>query len=242
MSETCPLAHFLVDSCSNQVPTDLNERNCMWGMASLHNLNRSAKYEAFGRPLKEIISDFWKQGELVGPVEIPEDLRTEQFYLGDFALAKKLADSMAQPGYPPSLFCSPERLHGKDSGFACDMWSYMVIFGVLYLGCAPFTPIFRGGIISGITLSLGPLPEQWKGLYVWSGSHDSWYDQHKTPHPKWNLESRIAYLRPDADPVEQQLVHSIMSKVFVYNPEERITASQLLRDPSFRALMDRYGC
>lgn len=146
-----------------------------------------------------------------------------------------------QPGYPPSQFCSPERLHGKDSGFACDMWSYMVIFGVLCLGCVPFTAIFTGGII-GITLSLGPLPEQWKGLFAWPGSHESWYDQHQKPDPEHNLESRITYCQLDADPVEQQLVHAIMSKVFVYNPDERITATQLLRDPSFRALMDRYGC
>lgn len=236
------LLYFLVGLYSNKLPTDLNETNCMWGMAPLHNLKRSAKYEALGRPLKETISDFWKKGELVGPVEIPEDLRTEQFYLGDFALAKKFGDPESQHGYPPSQFCSPERLHGKESGFACDMWSYMVIFSVLYLECAPFTPIFTGGIISGIALSLGPLPEQWKGLYVWTGSHDSWYDQHQTPDLGWNLESRIAYLRPDADPVEQQLVHAIMSKVFVYNPEERITATQLLQDPSFRTLMERYGC
>lgn len=81
-----------------------------------------------------------------------------------------------------------------------------------------------------------------EGPYAWPGSRDSWYVQHQTPDPEWNLEFRIAYLRTDADSVEQQFVHSIMSKVFVYNPEERITATQLLRDPSFRALMDRYGC
>ena len=28
-------------------------------------------------------------------------------------------------------YCSPDRLHGKHPIFACDMWSYMVIFGVL---------------------------------------------------------------------------------------------------------------
>lgn len=33
-----------------------------------------------------------------------------------------------------------------------------------------------------------------------------------------------------------------MSKVFVYDPEKRNTATQLLQDPSFGAIMDRYDC
>lgn len=37
---------------SNEQFIDLNERNCMWGMRPLHHLNRNAKYEALGRPLK----------------------------------------------------------------------------------------------------------------------------------------------------------------------------------------------
>lgn len=71
---------------------------------------------------------------------------------------------------------------------------------------------------------------------------DSWYDQDQTPDPKHDLASKIAYYRPDADSVEQQLVHAMMSKVLTYNIEERLTATQLLRDPSFRAIMDKYGC
>ncbi|KAJ6138827.1 hypothetical protein N7471_005313 [Penicillium samsonianum] len=157
------------------VHRDLNERNCMWGMAPLHNLNRSAKYEAVGRPLKQTIPfvDLWKKGELVRAVEVPENLRTEEFFLGDFGLAKKLSDSETQLGYPPSQFCSPERLHGKDPSLACDMWSYMVIFTVLYLRFTPFPSWVEGGIISGFVARLGPLPEKWKGLYIRPGEIDS---------------------------------------------------------------------
>lgn len=59
----------------------------MWGMVPLHDLSRSAKYKALGRPLKQIIPfvDLWKEGELVGPAKMPENLRTEQFYLGDWS-------------------------------------------------------------------------------------------------------------------------------------------------------------
>lgn len=187
----------------------------MWGMAPLHTLSRSAKYDALGRPLKRIIDflDLWKQGEFVSPAKVSEDLRTDEFFLGDFSLAMKLGDSKFQHGYPPIQFCSPERLHKKEPSFACDMWSYMIIFSELYLGYLPFPAWLKGGIMSGITRCLGPLPEQWKGLYSHPEGLDSWYDQHEAPDPNKDLASIIAYFRPEADPVERELVQSIMSKV-----------------------------
>ncbi|KAE8149068.1 protein kinase [Aspergillus avenaceus] len=226
------------------VHRDLTDRNCMWGMAPLHTLNRSAKYEALGRPLKQIIPfvELWKQGELVRPIQVPEALRTDEFYLGDFGLAMKLGDSTFQRGYPPMQFCSPDRLHNKEPSFACDMWSYMVIFSELYLGHPPFPTFLKGGIISGVVRCLGPLPEQWKGLYNHPGGLDYWYDQHQMSDPKHDLASTIACYRPDADSVEREHVQSVMEKVFHYFAEERLTATQLLQDPSFRAIMDKYGC
>ena len=204
----------------------------MWGMVPLHSLNRSAKYEALVRPLKQIIPfvDLWKKGELVWPIKIPENLCTEGFCLGDFALAKKLGDPLTQHGCPPPQFCSPDRLHGKDSSFACGMWSYMIIFAVLYHEYASFPTVIKGGIIiSGITTRLGPLPVQWKCLYIYSEEGlDSCYDQHQTPDPKHDLTSTITYFHPDADPAERQHVHSVMTNVFTYDPEKRLTATQLL--------------
>ncbi|KAB8226718.1 kinase-like protein [Aspergillus novoparasiticus] len=220
------------------VHRDLNERNCMWGMAPLHNLTRSAKYEALGRPLRQIIPpvDLWKQGELVSPIEVPENLRTDKFYLSDFGLAMKLGDPTIPRGYPPVQFCSPDRLHSKGPSFACNIWSYMIIFGVLYLRFLPFRS-WRY-----LIRCLGPLPEQWKGLYSQPGGLDSWYDQSQSPDPEFSLASTIARYRPDADPIEREHVLSIMSKVFTYCPEKRPTATQLLQDPSFKAIMDTYGC
>ncbi|EEH22255.2 CMGC protein kinase [Paracoccidioides brasiliensis Pb03] len=226
------------------VHRDLNERNCMWGMVPLHNLNRSAKYKTLGRPLRQIIPlvDLWKPGELVLPIMIPENLRTEEFYLCDFGLSMKLGDPVTQHGYPPMQFCSPDRFHRKDPSFACDMWSYMVLFAELYLGHPPFPTWLNGGIITGMVRCLGPLPEEWKGLYTPSESLDSWYDERKTPDPNHELASTIAYFCPEVDPIERKHVLSIMTRVFTYCPEKRLTATQLLRDPSFRAIMDKYGC
>ena len=234
----------LVFLCAKTDATDLNARNCMWGMAPLDGLSRSAKYQSLGRPLKQTIPfvDLWKEGELVSPVKVPDDLRTDEFYLCDFGLAKRIDDLTTQGGYPPMHYCSPDRLHKQEPSFACDMWSYMVVFSILYLRFPPFPTFLEGGVVSGMVECLGPLPAHWKGLYTHPGGLDSWYDQSQTPDPKYDLAAKLAYFRPDADPVERQLVHSIMSKVFVYDPEKRPTANELLRDPSFRAIMDRYGC
>ncbi|KAJ5611893.1 hypothetical protein N7528_008998 [Penicillium herquei] len=208
------------------VHRDLNERNSL------------------GRPLKEIIPcvELWKQGELVRPADVPENLRTEAFYLGDFGLAMKLGDPITQSGYPPVQFCSPDRLHGKHPSFACDIWSYMIIFAELYLGYLPFHSFLDGGIVASFARCLGPLPEKWKDLYAHPGRLDSWYDQRQAPDPKHNLEATIARFRPDADPSERKLVQSVISKVFTYCPEKRLTATQLLQGPSFRTIMDKYGC
>ncbi|KAE8405489.1 kinase domain-containing protein [Aspergillus pseudonomiae] len=225
------------------VHRDLNDRNCTWGMAPLPTLNRRAKYETLGRPLKEVIPfvDLWKQGELVQPMQIPEALRTDDFYLGDFGLAMQLGDPTFQPGYPPMQFCSPDRLHKKEPSFACDMWSYMTIFTELYLGHPPFATWLEGGVITGMVRCLGPLPEQWKGLSNHPGGLDSWYDQYQMPYPNYDFARTIAYYHPNADPVEREHAHSIMSKVFNYCPEKRPTAAELLQDHSFRAIMDKYG-
>lgn len=214
----------------------------MWGMACLDGLSTSEKYKALGRPLKQTIPfvDLWKEGKLVCPVKVPWDLYTEDFYLGDFGLSKKLDDPITQRGLPPMRYCSPERLHGQEPSFACDIWSYIIVFSVLYLGFAPFPSV--GFIMESIVDCLGPLPEQWKGLYVYHRSNDSWYDQSRVPIPECTFAERIARLRPDADPVERQHVQSIMSKVLTYDPEKRPSATELLCDPSFRAIMDNYGC
>ncbi|KAL4925637.1 kinase-like domain-containing protein [Aspergillus undulatus] len=190
---------------------NLNERNCMWGLRPIHDLDRTDKYKLLGRPMKQPIPrlDLWKKGEL------------EEFCLGDFGLSKKLSDPNTPRGYPPLEYCSPDRLHRKVPSRACDMWSYMVVFSVLYMRFCPFPS--------------PPFPGWWDPL-------DYWYDQSQIHDLGYDLASRIAYFSPQSDPDEREHVRSIMSKVFTYDPEKRPTASQLLRDPDFRAIMDKYGC
>lgn len=208
----------------------------MWGIDLIDNLSRDAKYETFGRPLKQVIPfvDLWKQGELVKPLEVPESLRSETFYLGDFGLAMKLGGPVKLQGHPPIKYCSPDRLHNCDPSFACDMWSYMCIFAELYLDLVPFTTWADGGIVTTMVRLSGPLPKQWKGHYADADKGlDLWYDEDEKSNPETNLAAKIAYLRPELDSVERQHALSVMSRGFSGYPEKRPTATQLLQDPSF---------
>ncbi|KAJ5771056.1 kinase domain-containing protein [Penicillium nucicola] len=223
---------------------DLTDRNCMWGMTPLHNLIRSAKYKALRRPLKKAIpfTKLAKYGELVRPMKVPDRLRTEQFYLADFGLAMKVGDEPLY-GFPPMQFCSPDRLHGQNPTFACDMWSYMIVFAELYLSHPPFPDLGEGGVVTGMVQFLGPLPAEWKGSYIIDGDHlDSWYDQDEKFDPKLALDERIKHFRPDVDPVERELVRSIMAQVFTFDPSKRLSATELLEDPLFKTLMEIYDC
>lgn len=114
--------------------------------------------------------DLWKKGKLASPVKLPENLRTEEFYLCDFGLAKKIGDLTTQCGYSPMDHCSSDRLHKQEPSFACDVWSYMTFFSILYLRFPPFPTFLEG--VSGMVECLGPLPGQWKGLYTYPGGLD----------------------------------------------------------------------
>ncbi|CAG7973711.1 unnamed protein product [Penicillium nalgiovense] len=118
----------------------------------------------------------------------------------------------------------------------------MAIFSILYLEFPPFPTFVDGGVVGGMVKCLGLLPKKWKGLYTHPGGLDLWYNQSQSPDLRYIIAKKIAYFRPDADLAERQHVESIMSKVFIYKPEKRLTVKELLRDPSFRAIMERYGC
>lgn len=214
----------------------------MWSVAPLGNISRETKYNVLGRPLKQIIPyvELWKQGEIVKPLTTPENLRTETFYLGDSGLAMKLT-SESQPGRPPIIYCSPDRLHNQNPSFACDIWSYMCIFAELYLGLVPFTSWAKGGVVTTMVDLFGPLPKEWKGHYFNPDKTlDSWYDQDYEPGPEMTLPALLGRVRPEIDAIERHHILSVMYRGFNCSPEKRPTASQLLEDPSFKALMEMY--
>jgi hypothetical protein len=59
---------------------------------------------------------------------------------------------------------------------------------------------------------------------------------------KQTLAARIARLWPETSQTKQNLVLAVFAKVFVYLPKRYATASQLLKDSLFKALIVMYKC
>jgi serine/threonine protein kinase len=214
----------------------------MWDIAPLNNFNTETKYKHLGRPKKIALpSELWKRGELVKPLKVPKTLLRETVYLGDFGMAIKAGTELKQKVLWPIVYCAPERFHNVNPSFASDMWSYMCLFIQLYLGTTPWHCDDCVSLMNCMVDIIGPLPEQWMGLYSGFGlCDDSWYDQNRTPNPVRTLEAKIRVVRPDVSPTERNHVLSIISKGFSYLPEDRLSATQLLQDPSFKAVMEIY--
>jgi hypothetical protein len=95
--------------------------------------------------------------------------------------------------------------------------------------------------MSSFVRRIGPLPQEWKGSYVFLEEEDSWYDQDIKRDPGKDLRGCFDSWRPGTDPAERELALSVMKKVFHYYPEKRPTATELLRGESFNALLKMYG-
>jgi len=175
-------------------------------------------------------------------MEVPKSLLRETVYLSDFSMAIKAGTEVNRKVLFPFVFCAPERFHGVNPSFASDMWSFMCIFSYLYLGCVPWHSTNSNVLMAKMVEALGPLPEQWKSRYnVYSSpGNKSWYDQGRRPNGEKDLETMIKKKRPEASPIEQKHILSIMSKGFSYLPEGRLTATELLRDALFKAVMEIY--
>ncbi|KAF4947504.1 hypothetical protein FGADI_10349 [Fusarium gaditjirri] len=225
------------------VHRDLSSANVMYSLRPMDSSSVAAKYESIGRPKKiRLDPDLWKTGELVMPMKAHESLIGDDISLGDFGLAIKSGTPVSQKLQSPAIYCAPERVYDQDPTFATDMWSYMCIFAELYMGYALFYGPGNSSIISCMVHALGPLPASWNGTYKAGGvSNDWWYDQHHELEPTALLEAKVGRLRPDIDVEEKELVLSVLRKGLSYQPQDRLSASQLLEDASFKALMEIYG-
>ncbi|KAH6699038.1 protein kinase [Leptodontidium sp. MPI-SDFR-AT-0119] len=228
------------------VHKDLNLGNVMWDIKSIDGWPTAEIYRIFGRPRKTLLHEAkGKPGELVEPLRIPTTMIGTPVYLGDFGLSFRHGDAVEATIQFPLPFCAPERLHSAVPSFTTDMWSYMVIFLTLYLG---FNPITGNGTmcVSRVIGILGPFPEHWKSSYTGGDAIVDWWWDHsgKVAPPELPLETlraKIARRRPDVSERERDHVLDLLRRGLCYEPESRITAAQLLVDPSFTALMAIYG-
>lgn len=114
----------------------------------------------------------------------------------------------------------------------------MCLFAELYLSFVPFYGGSGASVVSLMVGVLGPLPENWQGHFDGPGTMlNSWYDQDRKPVPELTLAAMIKRARPEASPSEVKPVLFFMSKGFCYLPESRMSATELLQDASFKAVM-----
>ncbi|KAN0066765.1 Protein kinase-like domain containing protein [Elaphomyces granulatus] len=199
----------------------LTDRNVMLDIATLDNLDTKTKYKCLGRPKKVPLSSrLWKRGELVKPMEVPKNLLRETVYLGGFGRAIKADTEVELKVLYPFVYCAPERFHNMNPSFASDIWSYMCLFTSLYLGLVPWNSTGCSSLMNNMVKALGLLPRQWMGRYKAFNSDPGNNSCQST----------------------RELVLSILVKGLSYLPENRWTATELLQDAAFKAVMEIYCC
>jgi serine/threonine protein kinase len=163
-------------------------------------------------------------------------------------------------------FLSPERFHDSDPSPASDMWSFMVVFVYLYLGRLPFSnlhgivddlgplpaewakpkPKYDTSWYESAENSSVPkcifatwLRENWqKEVAATARRYSGWVeDGNKQYAERANRAAQEAIVKEQAETHVLKVIRS----VFRHQPEERLTASQLLEDPGWKKLMELCG-
>jgi serine/threonine protein kinase len=207
-------------------------------MQPMSRINTTTKYQFFGRPRKTLVQPHtnWT-GEIVLPMQVPANLLTGSVYLSDFGISIRAGTQVECKQQTPSCWCAPERFHNVNPTAASDMWSFMCIFAKLYLGALPWSPY--GEPLAEMVKIFGSLPQCWKGYFYYpQRANSSWYDPKITPET--SLDALITRARPDVDSTERSYVAHVLRRGFAYEPDERITARQLLQDAYFQNILRRY--
>src|ERR1700753_567056 len=165
----------------------------MWDIASIDGYDLETKYRYLGRPQRHPLSSkLWKAGELVKPMQVPQNMLGETVFLGDFGHTIRAGTSVSFKLQGPFEYCAPERFHNMNSSPASDMWSYMCIFAELYLGFTPWSGAGHNTLLTDMVNVLGPMPQQWSSSYCHGDLGDnSWYNQERQCSPGLTLESKI---------------------------------------------------
>ncbi len=207
-------------------------------MQPISHINTTSKYQSFGRPRKTLVEPHTNWiGEIVLPMQVPANLLTGSVYLSDFGISIRAGTQVECKQQTPGCWCALEQFHNVNPTTASDMWSFMCIFAKLYLGALPWPPY--GDPLAEIVKIFGSLPQRWSGhFYYPQRANPLWYDPRTKPET--SLDALIARARPDVDSTERSYVAHVLRRGFAYEPDERITACQLLQDPDFQNTLRRY--
>ncbi|KAI1148154.1 hypothetical protein F4825DRAFT_112486 [Nemania diffusa] len=217
----------------------------MWDIApGMDQWSKDEIYRHVGRSRKVQLSEDQGGGDLVEPVQFPNDLLRNTCRFGDFGHSILSGTVLENPCQRPLLFCAPERFHGVQPSDASDMWSFMCIVFELY---TRVEIVYSDGLtfVHRLVGMLGPFPTHWRGHFVSAGAGQDWWYDHTGEMPRTQgdlitLEERLDCLRPEISRKERELALQVFRKGFEYLPEKRLTAAQLSEDPSFNALLAYY--
>lgn len=206
-------------------------------------------------------------GDRVLPAKFVQESLDNKVFLSDFGITTKAGTSVANKIMGVQRFVSPERFHDHDPSPASDMWSFMVVFIFLYTGRYPFQGSFFSAVpadfVRDMVDSLGPLSSEWAEKKFGSFENE-WYrgsGSSQFPRPEKTFQSQ---LRLDLTELEERAaaegdhdgalardielkrraephVLKTIDRAFRYDPQERITASELLHDFDWKMLMKICG-
>lgn len=120
----------------------------------------------------------------------------------------------------------------------------MVVFLHFYAEHSVFYGLGYAGKLDSLMTHIGMLPPEWKGRYnVFDKAEAkaSWYGHSSQLEPKNTFSEFLDKHRPEISAKEKTLALSVIREVFRPKPEERIGASDLLKNEDFKALMKLYG-
>lgn len=226
--------------------SDITPQNVVCGLnIDLGKMNTTDKYKLLGRPRKARISeDNEVVGELVAPAKFPSRVIGSDAYLCDFGILVKAGTPVINRLQSPADYCAPELFHNIEPGFASDIWSYRVVFLYLYTETTIFTGRGFAGRVSSIVKHAGGLPSEWLGRYELYDKEEvqaSWYGQGSKAKDAHAFSAFLDQQRPDISAKEKTHVLSVIQKVFQPRPQDRLTASELLEDVDFKAVMSMNG-
>ena len=226
--------------------TDVTPFNLMFNLRPLPEYkNMTAKYATIGRPQKLPIPPYcnpFKDGDLVAPMKPLLKFIGDTLSLGDFGISVTAKEAAMDAAQGPPIYSAPERMHRQAATAACDMWSFMCVFAELYLGYSLFSGRSNAAALSDVTRVLGPLPPKWKGTCIIPGTeNESWYDLNESTLPNKTLEAKVERLKKDISLEEKELVLAVLKRGLSYDPSERLSAGELLEDPTFNKLLELYG-
>lgn len=179
-------------------------------------------------------------GELVAPAKFPLNILSSDTYLCDFGILIESGTSVSNKLQSPAGYCAPELFHDFEPSFASDMWSYMVVFLYLYTEYPAFPGMGFAGKVDSIVGRVGVLPWEWKDRYINKETvHESWYGS--ASQSKKIFSAFLDQHRPDISAKEKGLALSVIQQVFRTKPEDRVKASDLLRNKDFESLMSIHG-